>query len=141
MIEDSIAEQLGIDLSENEVFSSISYFKCYDIRTERMNSDRQLNNNGRRLLELCKATDLKIVNGRLGKDKNVGNFTCFNNFGKSVVDYVIVSPSLFPRISDFQIDVFCKCLSDTHSPIHVSLEFPNVIDEAQPEGDAEEDCF
>ena len=31
---------------------------------------------GKRLLSLCKSLDVHIVNGRVGNDKNVGNFTC-----------------------------------------------------------------
>jgi hypothetical protein len=41
------------------------------------------------LLEFCKGNSLFIVNGRVGKDKNIGRFTCRND---SVVDYCISSP-------------------------------------------------
>ena len=32
----------------------------------RVNEDTYLNNNGRKLIELCKISDLKVVNGRVG---------------------------------------------------------------------------
>ena len=35
------------------------------------NEDKHLNNNGRKLIELCKMCDLKIVNGRVGRDKHM----------------------------------------------------------------------
>ena len=38
------------------------------------------------LLELCKDNSLCIVNGRVGKDTNIGGFTCRN---ACVVDYCI----------------------------------------------------
>ena len=43
-------------------------------------------------LEFCKGNSLFIVNGRVGKDKNIGRFTCRN---ASVVDYYISSPYFF----------------------------------------------
>ena len=44
------------------------------------------------LLEFYKDNSLFIVNGRVGKDKNIGRFTCRN---ASVVDYCISSPYFF----------------------------------------------
>lgn len=83
-----------------------------------MNSDKGTNNNGHRLVELCKNCDLHIVNGRFGMDLKFGNLTCG---GKSCVDYVISSPELFPMIENFSVDVFDPLLSDKHSPISLTL--------------------
>ena len=41
---------------------------------ERVNKDGYTNNNGNKLIELCKMSDLKIANGRLGKDRGIGNY-------------------------------------------------------------------
>ena len=38
---------------------------------------------------------MKIINGRFGNDQGVGDLTCQNASGKSVVDYAIASTSLF----------------------------------------------
>ena len=70
---------------------------------------------------------MKIVNGRFGQDSNIGKFTCHNPNGNSAVDYVITSPSLFPQISGFYVDVLEPCLSDVHSAIHVSLRVSTSI--------------
>ena len=43
------------------------------VEVNRFNYDTEVNNNGRRLIELCQSTDLKIVNGRIGNDKHGGN--------------------------------------------------------------------
>ena len=51
------------------------YFEEQSI-IERVNKDNQVNTNGRNLIEFCKMSDLKIVNGRAGKDKGTGNYTC-----------------------------------------------------------------
>ena len=88
------------------------------------NQDEKINQNGNDLLELCKSFDLKIVNGRVGDDKNIGNFTCHKPSGKSVVDYAVVSDCLAPHIVNFNVDMFDKSLSDVHCPISLCLTKP-----------------
>jgi hypothetical protein len=48
------------------------------------------------LLNFCKASQLFIVNSRIGDDKGIGRLTCRNS---STVDYCISSPYLFLRFS------------------------------------------
>ena len=57
----------------------------------RKSRDIVLDNYGRRLLDLCKSTDLLIANGRLGDDKDIGEFTYVTSRGRSVVDYLLLS--------------------------------------------------
>ena len=38
----------------------------------RVNSDKQVNNMGRRLIEMCRSLNLIIMNGRFGKDNQIG---------------------------------------------------------------------
>lgn len=63
----------------------------FGINKSRYSRDKGVNNFGHSLLELCISQGLLIVNGRAGKDDNVGNFTCK---GLSVVDYAIAPPPL-----------------------------------------------
>ena len=42
------------------------FFDKHDL-LERMNKDGYTNNNGNKLIELCKMSDLKIANSRIGK--------------------------------------------------------------------------
>ena len=103
--------------------SGISFLSHADVKS--YSKDRMaVNQNGAQLLSLCKSLDFKIVNGRLGADKYIGNPTCFKSDTCSVVDYVIVSDDMLPCISDFNIDIFDPCISDVHSPI----EFEIMID-------------
>ena len=62
------------------------------------------NNYGRELLDLCKASHLRLINGRFGEDKGIGSFTCYTSRGQSTVDYHVFSESLLPRITNFVID-------------------------------------
>ena len=72
---------------------------------------------GKRLLDLCKSTQLFFVNGRFGSDRNIGHTTCNN----SLIDYVIISPDLFRFAVDFSILPFDPILSDVHNPICLKL--------------------
>ena len=60
----------------------------------RCNKDKTINQQGKALIELCKSTDLKIINGRYGDDSDIGSYTCCKYNGKSTVDYVLLSPLL-----------------------------------------------
>ena len=93
--------------------------ECLGITTERHSLDKVVNNSGCKLIELCKGLEIKIISGRFGNDQGVGDFTCQNALGKSVVDYAIA----FLKLIHFQIDTFDKCLSDVHTPIWVTLKF------------------
>jgi hypothetical protein len=69
----------------------------------RASRDTVINSNGTRLLELCKSTGLRIVNGRKGTDANIGHFTCITARGKSLVDYVVCSDQLLDNIISFNV--------------------------------------
>ena len=57
----------------------------------RVNSDKQVNNMGRKLIEMCRSLNLIIINGRFGKDRQIGKKTCKDS---STVDYIILSTNL-----------------------------------------------
>ena len=132
-MDNSIAEQTGVDFGENDIFNSYQFLRDVGQPTERVNLDKTVNSNGKKLIEFCKATDLKLVNSRYGDDRGIGEFTCYNN-GKSAIDYAIVSPVLMPNISGFAIDTFCKCLSDTHCPISISFSFGSGLGDSELAG-------
>jgi len=77
-----------------------------------------VNNYGRRLIEMCKNTNLCIVNGRCDKDLYIGRNTCSN---KSLIDYVIASPGLLAEIDEFLINDFDPIYSDVHSCIKLRM--------------------
>ena len=85
----------------------------------RSTMDKVLNARGKELLDICKTLDLCILNGRKTGDI-LGNFTSFQPRGNSVIDYGIISQSLFDYVTSFNVGNFMPWLSD-HSPIHYSL--------------------
>ena len=66
--------------------------------------DTELNRFGKTLINLWCTYDIHLLNGRFPGDE-CGNFTCIANRGKSVVDYFIMSTTLFDRVIDFYIDI------------------------------------
>ena len=94
----------------------------YDIDTPlpRVTSDFTSNRFGDCLLDLCKSTNIRIVNGRLYHDKNVGKITCMTYNGMSTVDYLLTSQENFNQLSDFEVLDF-NCFSN-HAPITFSFK-------------------
>ena len=58
-------------------------------------------------------------------DGDVGHYTCQRYNETNTIDYVLLSVTFIPYISNFQVDVFDKSLSDAHSPICLDLIFEN----------------
>ena len=82
-----------------------------------MNNDGYTTNNGNKLIELCKMSDLKIANVRLGKDRGIGNYSCHTTNGNSTIDYALLSMKLFPYVDDFYVYILDKYMSDVYCPI------------------------
>jgi hypothetical protein len=99
-----------IDMDNNELFN---------IPTTRATQDaHKPNNSGYRLIEMCNKLPVVILNGRKGDDNNVGKHT---STGGSVIDYALVSPSLFSRVCNFKVHDFNAMFSDKHSAIEIKL--------------------
>ena len=75
-----------------------------DVELPRFSEDKgHVNNNGLLLLEFCKQTGLRIVNGRVGIDKGMGKCTFVGSRGYSVVDYVLSTQDLFKCVNQFEV--------------------------------------
>jgi len=68
--------------------------------SQRNSFDNNINNHGKRLLEICRSTDLRILNGRVSGD-SLGRVTFHGKAGISVVDYAICDQTLFSHILNF----------------------------------------
>ena len=91
--------------------------QCLNIN--RNTKDLKINKYGRQLVSTCKHLDLVILNGRVGTDSAVGEFTCKSC---SVIDYCIISDTLLCLVQDFSVESFNECFSDVHCPIKVLLK-------------------
>ena len=99
---------------QNDIFdnTSIDETTC----PKRNNSDHVIDNNGKKLISMCKATDHIIANGRLHSDKNV-NFTFFSQRGLSVTDYLVLNKNDIISLHDFKI------LEWSHFSDHAAVYF------------------
>lgn len=100
-------------LNDN-IHNDISLFENY---TPDMNlpvrycSDTTSLTRGRALNAMCIQSGLRILNGRTVGDF-LGQYTCHTPRGSSVVDYTLVSESLFKNMSFFKVHKFLGDLSD-----------------------------
>ena len=86
------------------------------------------NKHGRNLINLCRSTNLRILNGRKFGD-TIGNLTCISHNGASCIDYALASNSLFDKISLFYVSEQSS-LSD-HSKITAHLQNKKIINYAE----------
>ena len=103
-IEQSIISNGGLEDFAQELFDITPTYDTAIMSEERYNKDTTLNNNGQLLIDFCKVSNMKIVNGRLGSDKGVGDFTYRHATGNSTIDYCVVTPNLVPHIKNFNVD-------------------------------------
>ena len=78
-----------------------NYISDIDI-ISRANSDLIVNEFGKRLIELCCMSGIRIINGRKIGD-SMGRKTCHEWNGSSSVDYMLADESLFHLIQSFKI--------------------------------------
>ena len=90
--------------------------------TQRKSFDNDLNNHGKRLLEICRSADLRILNGRIN-----GDSLFHGKSGISVIDYSICDQDLLRNITSFIVKE-PNSLSD-HSPIVTWLKVNRNLDD------------
>ena len=88
----------------------------------RASKDETQNRFGISLLDLCCMYNIHVLNGRLFEDVK-GEITCVANAGRSVVDYMVASTSLFDSFTYFKVG--CEDFSD-HFPLicRINLSCP-----------------
>ena len=72
------------------------------------------------LIELCKMFNLCLANGRIGNDKNKGDFTCIKPNSNSIINYAVFSIILLPSIVGFTVHEYDGILSDVHGIISLT---------------------
>ena len=70
------------------------------------------------LLDLCKATGLRIVNGRLFD--NTHRMTCFTANGESLIDYILTREQNFSSFENVTVHEYNEL--SNHAPISFSLK-------------------
>ena len=104
--------------STDYILDDFDYIEDEPVPDRKNLDSRDSNAYGTALLELCKGAGLRIVNGRLGKDANIGNYTCITRNSSSVIDYLLADLDFFRRISDFEIH---ERIESIHMPVRVQI--------------------
>ena len=118
---DDLVEILNIDGAGviDDFLYSHQKLLFHNIPLERVSEDKgKCNSHGSKLLSMCKNNNVFICNGRAGDDKGVGRVTSNQT---SLIDYLILSPDLFPFVSKFRVNDFDPLISDVHCRLHVTL--------------------
>jgi len=82
----------------------------------RSSCDFNTNRYGKKLRQLCQGHGLVVANGRTPGDQ-LGNFTCYNNRGASVVDFVICDRPLFKKFKKMKVQA--PIFSSAYTPIEL----------------------
>ena len=85
---------------------------------------RRMNIWGRNLLAYCEENGLAICNGRFGKDRGRGEYTCFSGPNSSVIDYMLVGVEFAACVVDFEV---LHVLGSDHFPIKLSLQLSRMF--------------
>ena len=93
---------LDADVDSASIFDTKEYFSLIGISFSRNNQDHTIDNNGQKLISLCKPTDHIIANGRLYNDQD-GKYTFCSTRGLSVTDYLLININDIESIHNFAI--------------------------------------
>jgi len=110
-----LCDTSGFDnnIPELQEFSDM-FVDTFDI--ERRSCDSVTNKFGRILLQFCQTYDMVISNGRFGPESE--QYTFMNKNGCSVIDYLIISKSMFRLINNFAV---LSNSESCHFPISIAL--------------------
>ena len=101
-----IADKLDFIENENDIHDRLQDLLpdeyTHDFNINRNSQDKVYNNQGQQLLDLCIASQLRILNGRYVGD-SLGNLTCYKANGASTVDYALANVNLINAINFFQV--------------------------------------
>ena len=86
--------------------------------SQRSSCDHTVNNYGKKIIRVCNSFNLKVVNGQAAGDL-LGNYTCFNYNGSSVVDLIITDNIFFTYIDSLR--VLTPEFNSSHAPLSVDI--------------------
>ena len=81
----------------NFQYQNVSNFSQHN----RHSDDPKTNRYGKELLELCKSSNMRIMNGYYNNDATTGTFTCYTANGKSLIDYLICDSQFYKILRNF----------------------------------------
>ena len=104
----------------NDSLQNVIHYNSDSGSETRNSADKTVNQFGRKLIDYCKTTGMRIVNGK-HKDDPFGSVTFFSTLGISLIDYLLTDVNNIVNIKTFSSGVF-NPFSD-HSPICCTIPF------------------
>ena len=84
----------------------------------RKSEDVKVNKYGRELLDLCKSSNMRIMNGYFNDTTEM--YTCCMANGRSLIDYLICDTYCYKKLSTFRIDPLSS--DSDHRPLVFSIQ-------------------
>ncbi len=109
---------------DNDITSERTFLDNLGFSFDRVSRDKTVNENGNRLLDFCKTYQLRIANGRVCSDRDVGDYTFCGRQGQSTIDYFVAPIDIFSLINQFTVSKVSE-FSD-HCFLHLVLKLDNV---------------
>ena len=126
-----IADTPDFIYNENESQNSIDNILpdnySVDVNLHRYATDKIFNTQGQGLIDLCIASQLRILNGRYVGDI-FGNFTCHKSYGASTVDYALTSVDLINSINFFTVSDPTYLSDHSQISVHISCMYKMTTD-------------
>ena len=110
----------------------------WNIINNRNNCDIKVNKFGKKLIEICNSFNLIIANGNVAGNR-LGNFTCFNSGGASVVDYFIGDSSVISNMSEMLVHP--PTFNSKHTPITTKINISTFIKSENENLNKAPECF
>ena len=86
----------------------------------RLNKDSKVNAFGKDLINLCRASGIRIMNG-FYDGSNTDKYTCLTPMGQSTVDYLLCSESTYNYLEN--LTIMDKLAESDHTPLSFTLNF------------------
>ena len=112
--DDFLAELFNFDEETSEFFSYATKLPSLGASVKRHSQDKSIiiiNNNGSKLIDMCKNNNFFMLNGRYGGDRGLGKYTFRQT---SVIDYTLVTLDIFSLLRNFDVLETDPIFSDGH---------------------------
>lgn len=119
LLDDHMRNEFGLQTVAHESQDIVNLFVQRNISLKRVNPDKNTNYYGNQMLEFCKATNLLIMNGRIGDNIQDTTFSCKD---KSTIDYFLSTANLFDIFTNLRVLDFNPLFSDAHCPVSILAE-------------------
>ena len=92
-----------------------------DYNIHRYSVDKVFNSQGQNLLDLCIASQVRVLNGRFIGD-SIGNFTCYKPNSASTVDYALADVDLINNIIFFKVSEPTYLSDHAQIAVHIKCD-------------------